>query len=241
MIDTSMYTVVRGDALLRAKGKEPRGIMNDGTPIKRVTGLSMPRAIPAHKQQSLSAWMESATAQGKDAEARPLLGKVYQQGEYVTSADGYRCHAALGVVTSAVAWEGSGAPDFLSLFPRQCAYRARVSSSALWRALHATKPFSRDASNIVRFECDPDALIVSATSAEWGDVSVRIEGDEYSLHGEPFAFALNNEYALDAVRGMGAQCELSTRKATGETPITFESGERRALVMPMDIGYYIGY
>ena len=247
MIDTSKFTVVRGEALLKAKGKEPRAIMNDGKPIgTHPHGLSMPRAIAKHKTMDAERWV--ALAQASDDE-RPALMQTWYSGASNVAADGYRMHRVDGQrMSKELAWASRYeyeqkqhiVPDYLALFPRDTPYRFTIATQALVSALHAVKPFARDSSDIVRFETSESALVVRATSWECGDAQATIDGTDYGASNAlPSEFALKSKYALDALAGMGERTEIATHGQYGQHAFVFTSTVqgvgRKALVMPMHI------
>lgn len=240
MFDTSMYTVVRGEALRKAKGKEPpstRGIGENGRPIPIGThkgGITMPRAISPHKQVEVGKWIALACA--KD-ESRPVLCSVWQQGEYSVAADGYRLHFIKGAIAGAKDWTAGrkskdAPPDYMSLVNRNGEHRATFSTSEMHRALHVVRPFTLDSSNIVRFEFEGDTCEVLATSAEYGDARATVSVNSNST----FSFALNCKYALEMLSGMGEQTEV--RVQNEYKPVYFVSGEREGILMPMHISRY---
>lgn len=245
MIDTSMYTVLRGKELHAAKGKEPRAIHNNGEPIgTHKKGVSMGRATPAHRTLDASRWVALAAEHDADKIAkRPVLAQVWQmQGTvYTLAADGYRLHIVQGSIAGAITakagekWQDAEGekhtvPDFLALVSRKGEHRVTFASDALWRALHAVRPFSLDSSNIVRFHVSEGEIEVSATSAEMGDARATLD----ARGSDTFAFALNCKYAIEMLAGMGEQCEVRREGHEGN-PVYFVSGEREGVVMPMSL------
>lgn len=237
MIDTSIYVIVRGEALRKAKGKEPRAIDNEGRSIgEHKHGPNMPRAIAPHKQIDASKWLTLATAKGDDSDSRPALGIAWQMGSVALAADGYRLHIVQGIVAGAIPGKAGGKyegehiiPDYLSLVNRKGEHRATFSTDAMHRALHVVKPFTYDSANIVGFEFESDECVLRATSHEMGDARATLDVQSTGA----FAFALNCKYVLEMLSGMGEQTEI---RVQGEfKPVYFVSGVREGMLMPMCI------
>lgn len=247
MIDTTLYTVVRGEALLKAKGKEPPAtrwneMLKKPVPIRPDANkhkcITLPRAIPTHRTLDATRWLALALAGDN---SRPALTRVWKQGERCVSADGFRLHCTREPVADALEWsntathEGSNVPDFMALVRRAGEHRARVDTHALYAACHTVLPIAKRAgeNHIAHLEMAPEWLTLSAVSYEFGDARARIEGDEWHYAGPVITFGVNLTYLLDALRGMESATLLDVVHPEKPILLSNESDTRTALVMPV--------
>jgi DNA polymerase-3 subunit beta len=131
-------------------------------------------------------------------------------------------------------------PDYNQIVPKSHSTRTIVTTGDLLKAVKVAFLFARDAANIVRFnivpgsELTPGQMIVTATSAEFGDnvseLDASIEGDETEI-------AFNARYMIDALAVLGtAEVALETSTASSPGIIRPVGGnDFLCVIMPMHI------
>jgi DNA polymerase-3 subunit beta len=131
-------------------------------------------------------------------------------------------------------------PDYNQIVPKGHSTRSIVTTANLLKAVKVAFLFARDAANIVRFnvvpgsELTPGQMIVTATSAEFGDnvseLDANIEGDETEI-------AFNARYMIDALSVLGtAEVALETSTASSPGVIRPVGGnDFLCVIMPMHI------
>ena len=131
-------------------------------------------------------------------------------------------------------------PDYNQIVPKGHSTRTIVPTAELLKAVKVAFLFARDAANIIRFnivpgsELTPGQMIVTATSAEFGDnvseLDASIEGDETEI-------AFNARYMIDALSVLGtaeAALETSTPSSPGVLrPVG--GNDFLCVIMPMHI------
>jgi DNA polymerase-3 subunit beta len=131
-------------------------------------------------------------------------------------------------------------PDYTQIVPKGHTTRTIVGTQELLKAVKVAFLFARDAANIVRFnivpgsELTPGKLIVTGTSAEFGDnvseIDASIEGDEIEV-------AFNGRYMIEALSVVGTP-EVALETSTPSSPgvIRPVSGnDFLCVIMPMHI------
>jgi DNA polymerase-3 subunit beta len=131
-------------------------------------------------------------------------------------------------------------PDYNQIVPKQHSTRTFVATSDLLKAVKVAFLFARDAANIVRFnilpgsELNPGQLVITGTSAEFGDnvseLDASIEGDEIEI-------AFNARYMIDALSAAGTPeviLETSSPASPGLIRPT-DSEDFLCVIMPMHI------
>ncbi len=95
-------------------------------------------------------------------------------------------------------------PNYKQVIPTSHLTTVTVSRDELLKATKLASYFARDAANIVRFQVDPandPPLIVSATAAEVGDNTSRVEA---SVEGQATNIAFNSRFVADALGSLAA-------------------------------------
>jgi DNA polymerase-3 subunit beta len=131
-------------------------------------------------------------------------------------------------------------PDYQQIVPKGHSTRTIVTTADLLKAVKVAFLFARDAANIVRFnivpgsELTPGQMIVTATSAEFGDnvseIDASIEGDEVEI-------AFNARYMIDALSVLGTP-ELALETSTASSPGIIRpvgGNDFLCVIMPMHI------
>jgi DNA polymerase-3 subunit beta len=131
-------------------------------------------------------------------------------------------------------------PDYNQIVPKQHSTRTFVATNDLLKAVKVAFLFARDAANIVRFnivpgsELNPGQLVITGTSAEFGDnvseLDASIEGDEIEI-------AFNARYMIDALSVAGTPeviLETSSPASPGLIRPT-DSENFLCVIMPMHI------
>jgi DNA polymerase III subunit beta len=131
-------------------------------------------------------------------------------------------------------------PDYNQIVPKGHSTRTIVKTADLLKAVKVAFLFARDAANIVRFkvvpgsELTPGQMIVTATSAEFGDnvseIDANIEGTEVEI-------AFNARYMIDALSVLGTpEVALETNTASSPGIVRPVGGnDFLCVVMPMHI------
>ncbi len=131
-------------------------------------------------------------------------------------------------------------PDYNQIVPKTHSTRTIVNTQELLKAVKVAFLFARDAANIVRFqivpgsELTPGKLIVTGTSAEFGDnvseVDASIEGDEIEV-------AFNGRYMIEALTVVGTP-EVALETSTPSSPGVIRpvgGNDFLCVIMPMHI------
>lgn len=128
-------------------------------------------------------------------------------------------------------------PNYRQVIPTTSSTRVVVPRDELLKATRLASLFARDAANIVRFQVDPTSespLIISATAAEIGDNTGRIEA---TVEGQPTTIAFNSRFVQDALSSLAAPeiaLELGGPLAPGVVKIVGDESYLH-VVMPLRI------
>jgi len=129
-------------------------------------------------------------------------------------------------------------PNYRQVIPSSSQTTVVVQRDELLKATRLASYFARDAANIVRFQIDPGSewpLVVSATAAEVGDNTGRIEA---SVQGQPTTIAFNSRFVQDALGSLSApevKLELGGPLAPGVVKIVGDEESYLHVVMPLRI------
>ncbi len=129
-------------------------------------------------------------------------------------------------------------PNYKQVIPSSSQTTVIVQRDELLKATRLASYFARDAANIVRFQIDPTSdtpLVVSATAAEVGDNTGRIEA---SVQGQPTTIAFNSRFVQDALSSLVApeiKLELGGPLAPGVIRVTGDEDSYLHVVMPLRI------
>ena len=129
-------------------------------------------------------------------------------------------------------------PNYKQVIPSSSQTTVIVQRDELLKATRLASYFARDAANIVRFQIDPTSdtpLVVSATAAEVGDNTGRIEA---SVQGQPTTIAFNSRFVQDALTSLTApeiKLELGGPLAPGVIKVTEDENAYLHVVMPLRI------
>ena len=129
-------------------------------------------------------------------------------------------------------------PNYKQVIPSSSQTTVIVQRDELLKATRLASYFARDAANIVRFQIDPTSdtpLVVSATAAEVGDNTGRIEA---SVQGQPTTIAFNSRFVQDALMSLTApeiKLELGGPLAPGVIKVTEDENAYLHVVMPLRI------
>ncbi|MGH2377534.1 MAG: DNA polymerase III subunit beta [Candidatus Limnocylindria bacterium] len=129
-------------------------------------------------------------------------------------------------------------PNYRQVIPSSSQTTVIVQRDELLKATRLASYFARDAANIVRFQIDPTSdtpLVVSATAAEVGDNTGRIEA---SVEGQPTTIAFNSRFVQDALTSLAApeiKLELGGPLAPGVIKVTEDESSYLHVVMPLRI------
>jgi DNA polymerase-3 subunit beta len=129
-------------------------------------------------------------------------------------------------------------PNYKQVIPSSSQTTVIVQRDELLKATRLASYFARDAANIVRFQIDPTSdtpLVVSATAAEVGDNTGRIEA---SVQGQPTTIAFNSRFVQDALNSLAApeiKLELGGPLAPGVIKVTEDENAYLHVVMPLRI------
>lgn len=129
-------------------------------------------------------------------------------------------------------------PNYKQVIPSSSQTTVIVQRDELLKATRLASYFARDAANIVRFQIDPTSdtpLVVSATAAEVGDNTGRIEA---SVQGQPTTIAFNSRFVQDALTSLAApeiKLELGGPLAPGVIKVTEDENSYLHVVMPLRI------
>jgi DNA polymerase-3 subunit beta len=131
-------------------------------------------------------------------------------------------------------------PDYNQIVPKGHSTRSIASTQDLLKAVKVAFLFARDAANIIRFEIvpgselSPGQLVVTGTSAEFGDnvseIDASIEGDEVEI-------AFNARYMIDALSVVGT-AEIALETSTPSSPGVIRpvgGDDFLCVIMPMHI------
>ena len=129
-------------------------------------------------------------------------------------------------------------PNYKQVIPSSSQTTVIVQRDELLKATRLASYFARDAANIVRFQIDPTSdtpLVVSATAAEVGDNTGRIEA---SVQGQPTTIAFNSRFLQDALASLVSpeiKLELGGPLAPGVVKIVGDEEAYLHVVMPLRI------
>jgi DNA polymerase-3 subunit beta len=129
-------------------------------------------------------------------------------------------------------------PNYKQVIPSSSQTTVIVQRDELLKATRLASYFARDAANIVRFQIDPASgtpLVVSATAAEVGDNTGRIEAN---VQGQPTTIAFNSRFVQDALSSLAApevKLELGGPLAPGVIKVTEDENSYLHVVMPLRI------
>ena len=131
-------------------------------------------------------------------------------------------------------------PDYKQIVPASYSTRTLMATSDLLKAVKVAFLFARDAANIVRFsvvpgsELTPGQLIVTGTSAEFGDNVSELDA---SVEGGEIEVAFNARYLIDALSVVGTP-EVALETSTSSSPGVLRpvgGDDFLCVVMPMHI------
>lgn len=129
-------------------------------------------------------------------------------------------------------------PNYRQVIPASSQTTVVVQRDELLKATRLASYFARDAANIVRFQIDPSSetpLVVSATAAEVGDNTGRIEA---TVQGQPTTIAFNSRFVQDALGSLAApeiKLELGGPLAPGVIRVVGDEETYLHVVMPLRI------
>lgn len=129
-------------------------------------------------------------------------------------------------------------PNYRQVIPASSQTQVVVQRDELLKATRLASYFARDAANIVRFQVDPTSdtpLVISATAAEVGDNTGRIEA---TVQGQPTTIAFNSRFVQDALASLSApevKLELGGPLAPGVVRIVGDEEAYLHVVMPLRI------
>jgi DNA polymerase III subunit beta len=129
-------------------------------------------------------------------------------------------------------------PNYRQVIPASSQTTVIVQRDELLKATRLASYFARDAANIVRFQIDPSSetpLVVSATAAEVGDNTGRIEA---SVQGQPTTIAFNSRFVQEALASLTApevKLELGGPLAPGVLKVVGDEDTYLHVVMPLRI------
>ena len=129
-------------------------------------------------------------------------------------------------------------PNYKQVIPTSTQTTVIVPRDELLKATRLASYFARDAANIVRFQVDPQSetpLIVSATAAEVGDNTGRIEA---TVQGQPTTIAFNSRFVQEALGSLTSpevKLELGGPLAPGVVKVTEDEDNYLHVVMPLRI------
>ena len=131
-------------------------------------------------------------------------------------------------------------PDYNQIVPKGHSTRTIVATTDLLKAVKVAFLFARDAANIVRFnvvpgsELTPGQMIVTATSAEFGDNVSELDA---SIEGDGTEIAFNARYMIDALSVLGT-AEVALETSTPSSPGVLRpvgGNDFLCVIMPMHI------
>ncbi|MDD3828279.1 MAG: DNA polymerase III subunit beta [Anaerolineaceae bacterium] len=131
-------------------------------------------------------------------------------------------------------------PDYKQIVPKSYSTRTVVNTQDLLKAVKVAFLFARDAANIIRFnavpgsELTPGQMIVTATSAEFGDNVSEIDA---SIQGDETEIAFNARYMIDALNVVGTP-EVAVETSTSSSPGVLRpvgGDDFLCVIMPMHI------
>jgi len=131
-------------------------------------------------------------------------------------------------------------PDYKQIVPKSYNTRTVVNTQDLLKAVKVAFLFARDAANIIRFnavpgsELTPGQMIVTATSAEFGDNVSEIDA---SIQGDETEIAFNARYMIDALNVVGTP-EVAVETSTSSSPGVLRpvgGNDFLCVIMPMHI------
>jgi DNA polymerase-3 subunit beta len=131
-------------------------------------------------------------------------------------------------------------PDYNQIVPKSHTTRTVVATLDLLKAVKVAFLFARDAANIIRFnivpgsELTPGQVIITGTSAEYGDNVSEIDAD---IEGEEIEIAFNARYMIDALSVVGTS-EVALETSTPSSPGVIRpvgGDDFLCVVMPMHI------
>jgi DNA polymerase-3 subunit beta len=131
-------------------------------------------------------------------------------------------------------------PDYKQIIPTSSSTKITINTAEFLQAIRMAFIFARDAANIVRVQAIPNGdagvgrLIISATSAEYGDNVSELDA---TIDGEPVEIAFNARYLIDALSVVDvAQVTIETRNASSPGVLRPVGGTDFVhIVMPMHV------
>jgi DNA polymerase-3 subunit beta len=131
-------------------------------------------------------------------------------------------------------------PDYNQIIPKAHTTSTLAPTGELLKAVKVAFLFARDAANIIRFnivpgsELTPGQVIITGTSAEFGDNVVELDA---SIEGDSVEIAFNARYMIDALQVLGtAEVALETSTASSPGVIRPVGGDDfLCVIMPMHI------
>jgi len=128
---------------------------------------------------------------------------------------------------------GGNFPDYTQIVPKSHDTRATFDTAALLQAVRVANLFGRDSAGIVKLAVSEDGVIVSATSAETGDGTTRVDAE---VNGPAVEIAFNARYLADALAAVGSE-QAALELATGTSPGVVRSAGGDGwlcVIMPMN-------
>ncbi len=131
-------------------------------------------------------------------------------------------------------------PDYKQIVPTSHSTRTLIATGDLLKAVKVAFLFARDAANIIRLnivpgsELTPGQMIVTGTSAEYGD---NVSEMDASVEGEEIEIAFNARYMIDALSVVGTP-EVVLETSTSSSPGVLRpvgGADYLCVVMPMHI------
>jgi len=131
-------------------------------------------------------------------------------------------------------------PDYTQIVPKSHSTLTTVGTGDLLKAVKVAFLFARDAANIIRFkivpnnELSPGQLIITGTSAEFGDNVSELDA---SIEGDTVEIAFNARYMIDALSVVGTP-EVALETSTSSSPGVIRpvgGDEFLCVIMPMHI------
>jgi len=131
-------------------------------------------------------------------------------------------------------------PDYTQIVPKAHTTRTVVSTQELLKAVKVAFLFARDAANIIRLnvvpgsELSPGQMVISGTSAEFGDNVGELDA---TIEGGAVEIAFNARYLIDALSAAGTpEVALETSTASSPGVIRPVGGDDfLCVIMPMHI------
>jgi hypothetical protein len=169
-------------------------------------------------------------------EMRPILAHVHIDHKQEVAADGYRLHLAPSrkSVCPVCKKEGYTFPDWQQIIPRQFDYLAEADARELRGAFVRAGVFAREGSNLAEIRANGHLEIIGSSEVT-GEGRNIVQCESV---GNDMVIGINWKYAIDALD----HCAPEGGKVTicilnPNAPILIENGSRKAVVMPMHIGW----